>query len=563
MKKIVSILLSLMAGTVLFAGPADPSPHDYTQPDGSVVRYYMHGDEYLHWMTDGSGACIEIGEDGYVHPAQVPSEARFNAAARRRAGQTRFRMAENRGLTGEHHFCVILVDFADVKFTKTQEQFESFFNGTGTSSGSTGSVKEYWTDQSDGMFIPTFDVYGSYTVSKNISEFINDSDGLLREVINIADEEIYFQNYKHTSSVESVIMVFAGHSAAMGAPNSIWPHQGGISNLSADGVAIKSYCCAPELQGDSGTTIAGIGHVCHEFGHCLGLPDIYDTQRSSHSGNAKAPVYWYSVMDHGNYSNYSKTPPPLSMLEKYLCGWVDFNDNEVVESVTSSGVKTLKEIGQKSGLRALRINTDRDGEFFLCEFRSINPSVNKWGASLPKGGMIVYHVDRSSGHWTSDDAVSMNTDPDHPNLYLVNASDPDAITLYANAKNADWPSYPFPGSRNVSSFNPHSWSGTDTYVSLTGMPNIGATSANKSISVRAHVRTFPLINNSKKGVYNAEDIFVLKLSPGYHQEDGLSVSAWRFDGQSASDSVNLTSGTHTIEADLSDGRKLRLEISVK
>ena len=562
MKKIVSILLSLMAGTLLFAGPADPSPHDYIQPDGSVVRYYMHGDEYLHWMTDASGACIEIGEDGYVHPAQVPSEARFNAAARRRAGQTRFRMAENRGLKGEKRFCVILVDFADVPFTKTKDDFVKFFNGTGSESGSTGSVKEYWTDQSDEKFIPTFDVYGPYTVSKTISEYINDSDGLLREVINIA-EEINFQNYKHTSSVESIIMVFAGHSAAMGAQNSIWPHQGGISNLTADGVAIESYCCVPELQGKSGTAIAGIGHVCHEFGHCLGLPDVYDTQRSSHESSAKAPVYWYSVMDHGNYSNDSKTPPPLSMLEKYLCGWVDSLLEGDVQNIYTSGVKTLKEIGQTSGLRALRINTDRTGEFFLCEFRSINSSVNKWGASLPKGGMIVYHVDRSDEHWVSDNDVYMNNDASHPNFYLVDAANPDVITLYSN-RNRDWTSCPFPGSRNVSSFNPHSWSGTDTYVSLTGMPNIGASSENTSIKVQAHVRSFPLINNPKKGVYNDGDIFVLKLSPGYHQEDGLSVSAWQFDGKPASGSEEtLTSGTHTIEAELSDGRKLRLDISVK
>ena len=567
MKKILSLLSLIFAGTLLFAGPADPSLHIYTQPDGSVVRYYMHGDEYLHWMTDDNGAVIRIGEDGYVHPAQKPSEKEFEMATRARSATFGPRMAESQGLTGNKKFCVILVEFADVKFQKTQADYDKFFNGKGSESGSTDSVKEYWTDQSDGKFIPTFDVFGPYTMEEGISYYVEKSKAkdLLKNAIQQGDDEIDFSQYKHKDSgVESVIMVFAGYSAAMGAVNSLWPHQGWLSHYT-DGVNINSYCCVPELQGTSGTTIAGIGHVCHEFGHCLGLPDVYDTQRSDHESTAKAPTYYYSVMDHGNYTNNSKTPPPLSIIEKYLCGWVSdltSGDNGEIETLTSSKAIDLKEIGQRSNPRALRIDTEKDGEFFWCEFRSINSSVNKWGAGLPKGGMIVYHVDRSSGHWDDDDDVSMNTDPTHPNFYLVNASDPDSIPLYNNRTSTDWASFPFPGNSNVRSFNPHSWSGMDTNVSLTGMPTIGASSGNTKISIQAHVRNFPLINNPKKGVYSNGDKFYLKLSKG--RGDSSSVSTWKFDNEVTTDSYKtLTSGAHTVEAVLNDSRILRLDITVK
>lgn len=574
MKKLFFILSLILAGNEMFAGPADPSPHEYIQPDGSKVTFFIHGDEYLNWMTDANGNAIERGSDGFFHQCSKPSDAEYEKAARMRSMAVRPSMAESRGLTGEKKFCVIMVQFSDVKFTKTKAQIEKMFNGTGSESGSTGSVKEYWTDQSDGTFIPTFDVYGPYTMDNTISTYDTKSGGststLMYQVINnFADGDIDFSAYKHKSSgVESVIMVFAGYSAAMGASPAIWPHQGSVSCY-VDGVNINSFCCVPELQGTSGTTIAGIGHVCHEFGHCLGLPDIYDTDRSSHESTAKAPVYHYSVMDHGNYTNNSKTPPPLSILEKYLCGWVSnltSGSNGEIVTLTSSGAKTLYEIGQSgSNPRALRINTQSNSsEFFICEFRSNNSSVNKWGSQLPKAGMIVYHVDRRTGHWTSDSSVGMNTDPDHPDLYLVNASDQFSIPLYSKRDDTDWASFPFPGNGNVSSYNPTSWDGVDTYVSLTGMPNVGASSTNTSISVKANVRNFPLINNPKKGVYSAGDTFTFELSPGYSQ-GSISVTSWYFDGKSVSDSdsVTLTSGSHTVEAVLSNARKLKLEIVVK
>lgn len=571
MKKILSILVFLCAGTLLFAGPADPSPQEYRQPDGSVVRYFMHGDEYLSWMTDADGNVIEFGEDGYIRPAAMPSYAHRETAARRRAAAIRPRVGGSKGLTGNRKFCVILVEFADIKFTKTKDDFDKFFNGTGSASGSTGSVREYWEDQSDGKLHASFDIYGPYTMDRNASYYPTEwGDGYQQSiVINVfsdhgGEDDIDFTQYKNgQSSVESIIMIFAGYSAAsIGKNKTIWPSQGNLAYWSDDGVNVSSFCCGPELQGSSGTTIAGIGHICHELGHCFGLPDFYDTERDSHSSTAKAPIFHYSLMDYGSYLNSSKTPPPLSIVEKYLCGWVSnltSGANGEIVTLTSSGARTLHEIGQNSNPRALRINTDTADEFFLCEYRSINSSVNKWGAKLPKGGMIVYHIDRGSSNWG---AYTVNNDPSHPCVYLVNASAPDNITLYSKANSTDWAMFPFPGNGNVRSFNPHSWSGLDTYVSVTEMPTIGAGSDNTSLSLKTHVRTFPLINNPGKGVYSSGEKFYLKLSNGYG--DSTTVSTWKYDGNETTEEyVTLSSGTHVIEAVLSSGKRLRLEMSVK
>lgn len=580
MKKIVSLLSFVFAGTLLFAGPADPSPHVYTQPDGSVVRYYMHGDEYLHWMTDDHGNVIEIGADGFVSPSRMPVQESFSGAAERRMAGFRPRVAESSGLEGAHTFCVILVEFNDVKFTKTAAQFNTLFNGSGQESGSTGSVKEYWTDQSCGRFTPSFDIYGPIALPVDLSVYQNDRNGLVSAAASAADPLIDFSKYKNNgenNGIDGLVIISAGHSGATGAYG-IWPGMGTMysSPCSTAEGRIYSYCCGPELNGSSGTTIAGIGHICHELGHCFGLPDMYDTKRNSHTYAAE-PCYTYCLMDYGSYNDDSKTPPPLSMYEKYLCGWLDNDYNDGIETVTTSGSKTIGEIGRTSGIRALRIDTDMADEFFMCEYRSINSGVNKWSKGLPKGGMIVYHIDKSERSITIDGETftaggfwpngghyynSINNNYQHPLFYLVNAADQDRIQLYSERYSFDWASLPFPGNSNITSYNPCSWNGTDAYVSLTGMPNIAASSTRTTISVNAHVRSFPLINNPGKGVYSSGDKFYLKLSSGLG--DTSTVTTWRYDGTPTSDEyITLSSGSHCIEAVLDDSRTLRLDISVK
>ncbi len=73
MKRLYTLLFALLIAARLFAEPVYPGRLEYTQPDGSVVGYYMHGDEHLMWITDDNGNCIAMGDDGYFHPSQMPS----------------------------------------------------------------------------------------------------------------------------------------------------------------------------------------------------------------------------------------------------------------------------------------------------------------------------------------------------------------------------------------------------------------------------------------------------------------------------------------------------------
>ena len=84
-----------------------------------------------------------------------------------------------------------------------------------------------------------------------------------------------------------------------------------------NGVTINTYGCASELSGKSGSDLDGIGTACHEFTHCLGLPDMYDTQ-----GDNYGMAYW-DVMCAGSYNDNSHTPAGYTAYERWFSGWME------------------------------------------------------------------------------------------------------------------------------------------------------------------------------------------------------------------------------------------------
>ena len=229
MKKIFSILICAGLCTCLLAGPADPRPQQFTQPDGSTVTVYLYGDEYLNWMTDESGDVVEVGEDGFLRRGEMPSRELITKASFRRQNA-------NIGLrsgtqTGTRHFLVVLVDYPDCQFITTKEQVEDFFNGSGA--GSTDSVRNYYIEQSDGQFTPEFDIFGPVTVSNNRATYKENAKGALSEALGqlVNSEELNLSAYISSNwsnlqyYIDDVVMIFAGHSRSSGDNDGIWPSQ--------------------------------------------------------------------------------------------------------------------------------------------------------------------------------------------------------------------------------------------------------------------------------------------------------------------------------------------------
>ena len=193
--------------------------------------------------------------------------------------------------------------------------------------GATGSARDYYYDNSNGVFEPIFDVYGPIKLSQNMAYYgANDSSGndknpeqAVKEACQAIDNIVDFSNYDldGDGEVDLVYMVYAGKGEADGgSSNTIWPHQWNLSsagvNLILDGKTVDRYACGSELNGSG--SIDGLGTICHEFGHAMGLPDFYDTDYDT-NGQGRT-LLDYSLMDSGSYNNDGWTPPYLNMEER-------------------------------------------------------------------------------------------------------------------------------------------------------------------------------------------------------------------------------------------------------
>lgn len=440
MRRFLTALMALFIYTAASAGPARPGKILLTQPDGSRFYAVFAGDEFMKIkMTEAGEAIIQDGDGWWCYAqydskgvktstgcrvgqtVQIPDGTRnipYDILSRRAAGKRRmaelsrtFRLesrvrlqskdAEKKNKAG----LVILVQFAgtDEKFKFSKENFVNMLTQEGYSvNGATGSAKEYFDQQFNGMYEFSFDVTDIVTVSRSRSYYGgNDANGddlrphkMVMEACELVDSKVDFSKYDQDGDgeVDNVFVFFAGLDEAAGASEDhIWSHawyikDGADEELKLDDVLINRYACSSEREGDNyqDVIMAGIGTFCHEYSHTLGLPDFYDTDYSE-GGYAAALWLSTSLMDGGNYNNYGNTPPYFNAMEREILGL----SQPVV--IDSPGTYELPPINQG---KYYRINTSTEDEYFLIEYRRNSA----WDAYIGGEGVLVYHVDKSKNN---------------------------------------------------------------------------------------------------------------------------------------------------------------------
>lgn len=487
---IAALFLCMAAGAV----PAKPGAFRYTQPDGSVVTLERHGDEFLRWTTlYGTPQIVALDQNGFWRPSQISEERREAASRRRQAtlerreGLRRSQARSNVSMThGSRHIPVFLVEFPDKPFSieAPADRFSALLNQPDYSeNGGTGSVQDFFVDNSHGAFQPIFDVYGPVMLphemayyGKDVNDWDKQPELALFDACVILADQVDFSIYDADGDgyVDMTLFYYAGYSQAEGAPSdAIWPHQYTMQasssaearNTRFNGKKLGNYFCASELKGTSGTNQCGIGATCHEFSHSLGLPDFYDTDYEDH-GECSG-LYYFSLMDAGCYLNDSRTPPYLNAEERILLGWMAEEELKDLPSGTISLPSIQNNI-------AYRSYANTDGEYFIYECRD----KSGWDAYLPEG-MLVYHADKSRSRtvggytpydlwdrWGQTNAI--NAYGDHPCFYIVPAAAQD--NLYYNGSLNRWV---FPGTNNVKSYIPKGWDGYTCGVSLSDISYAG------------------------------------------------------------------------------------------
>lgn len=468
--------------------PACPHPGIIHQPDGTPITVRLHGDEFINYITTDDGYTLmkntsgiytyaERSADGTLQPGHIAA----SDAARRDASTKvylaglqkylapaptstaeamladRSRIAVQPGQRGLYDYkkfkgLVILAEYNDRPFSRpdvdtvftqmiTKKNFDGFMSTDATPKklNYTGSVRDYFYDNSYGMFDPDFDVVGPVKIpySQFYAQQETNARTLVKAACEAADSFVDFTKYDTDKDgvVDMVYIIFSGGGSNYTANNQklIWPHAWTLPDTQLDGVTFGRYACSTELFGlESDKNIDGIGTICHEFSHVLGLMDEYDSDYSA-NGQSHDPGYW-SVMSVGSYLNNSITPCGYSLLERYQSGF------SVPEILNTPGKYTLGDIDATN--KGYRISLpDRDNEYWLLENR--RKKGNKWNAYVPGEGMLVFRVDSTDTFFWS--ANKINAYSEH-NFY-------EMVRAYNNTKTTDrvrdLDSDPFPGTHNV------------------------------------------------------------------------------------------------------------------
>lgn len=455
--------LALAMAISINAVPAYRGWQTKTQPDGSTIEVQQNGDEVYHYYTNRAGEVVRKDAEGYWRVVEVQPTAETIRARRAKAHRAPVRRVGSINLAP--HGLFILVNFSDAKYQSgnTQAQMDSMMNATNYTYGkAVGSARKYFIDQSNGKYTPTFDVVGPVTLSKKYSYYgANDDDGndmypgdMVVEACKLAKSQynVDFTQYDNDNDgeIDFVYIIYAGKGEADSEiENTIWPHNWNIESAiyygnctytaaqaKVDGLAINNYACSGELSGTSGDR-NGIGTLCHEFGHVLGLPDFYDTEYGSNYKNERTPGDW-DIMDSGSYNGDGDCPPNYSAFERYYFGWTT-----VINPGTDGQQLTLYPAGD-ARYQAYQVNASgalqaaaTDGLNYYIE----NRQQTGWDKYLPGHGMLVWYVDYKQSVW---DENAPNDAASYPRYTLASAT--GYTTNIGSTKD------PFPGTGNKTSW---------------------------------------------------------------------------------------------------------------
>ena len=438
MKKLYLMLSMLFAfGIAANAIPAKKLQKVITLTNGTQVSVELRGDEYLSWWEGTDGTAYRATADDTVFEA-FDLEAQKPAAAARRARTEQGRVArlarvknslkgaddKMRGLGGDHitykgvkKGLVVLVDFKNKKFADGHdlEYYKNVINGkdfTDEEEGYVGSVRDYFLAQSNGQFELDFDVVGPVTMSKNYGYYGNDGAyqkdekvyEMIKEACDGIQDKVNLKDYDWDGDGEAdqVFFLYAGlGQASGGSASTIWPHESELRYwpcgvLSYSTGKINTYACAnelqPETQGSSRYISAGIGTICHEFSHCLGFADMYDT-----TGGGGYGMSVFDVMDQGSYNGNGFVPCNYTAFERIYAGWV-----EAIELESPATVKDMKSVSDY-GRPFIMYNYKNTNEYFLME----NRQNTGWDKGLyGSNGLLIVHVNYVPSRWANNSVNS-------------------------------------------------------------------------------------------------------------------------------------------------------------
>lgn len=488
-------LLSAQTNVQSYPSSCNASPEVLTinQPDGTVLSIVGKGNMNNSWTETTDGYTIVKNSAGVfeyankVNGALTPSGVKANDSRSRTILEKSYLVGTSKSIkpamsplkgsilnqvnahlqnktyptTGNVKILALLIDYPDLQNTYSKATFDSLLYGNNYRSGD-GSFKAFYETSSGGQLTVDIDVKGWYRAANNYQYYAADSGydraaDLVREAVDAAEVAgTNFGVYDNNSdgSVDGVLAVHAGPGAESGSLTGqyIWSHRWVLSGGSSgsvfyDGVRINDYMINPETRGTiTNPRTVGIGVFCHEFGHNLGLPDLYDTDNTN--GDSEGIGEW-GLMASAGYLGGEHRPGNFSAWCKEELQW----DTPQIATIGNTGLYSLNP-ASTSRNEILRVNTSVSNEYFLIENRQ---RLGK-DSDLNGSGLAIWHINTNK---TNSIRNNVNADETLKGVDLEEADGNDDLDNDVNrGDGGDL----FPGTSNATSFTDATSPNAQTYT---------------------------------------------------------------------------------------------------
>lgn len=330
---------------------------------------------------------------------------------------------------------ILLVDFSD-----NQAQTPAvYFDSMGYARDSL-SLSNYYDQVSFGQIdIVTVDYPSStgwqrapetydYYVGDNYGwgSYPGNSQGMVEDLCQLVDPFVDFTDYDNDSDgyVDGVNVIYAG--TFDGTPQTIWPHAWSLpgGGRQFDGVTVYTFSVQNEFENVPGDKPANT--ICHEFGHVMGLPDLYDYDYDSNG------IGDWGLMSFGVHNDGGWSPAHLSAWSRVSLGIVS------PVNVTSNGWYDVPSVEESGVIYRLWTDGGASSQYFLLE----NRRPIGYDAGLPGCGILIWHV---------DDTQNSNNHQWYPGYtsyghYRVALEQADGLWQLEQGQNYGDLNDPFPGS---------------------------------------------------------------------------------------------------------------------
>jgi len=340
---------------------------------------------------------------------------------------------------GINQVLVLLVNFSDTQPTFTPDDFYHFFF---SEQGNT--FRNYYQEVSYGKLnlegkvvgwlqaSHTHDFYGG-GFGQEALNYPGNISGLVEEAIDLAEKQgVDFSRYDNNGDgwVDSLIVIHQGLGAEKTRDKTdIWTTVstlsiGGAQPRFYDGVKIEYFAILPELSSSDPSKILKLGPAVHEYGHLLGMIDLYSWEVKKRS------IGTYGLMSYGDFGGDGNSPDqPVEpcVFHKLFLGWV-----EPLPAVGDT-IITLPSLKQMPVAIKVPFGSD-PSEYFLISYRKKQGFDEK----LPSEGVFIWHIDEKSARqniWTAQVNNNCTTSSKylHPQVMLEQADG-----LFELEQGLDW-----------------------------------------------------------------------------------------------------------------------------